>query len=116
MTCALELTIDALEASTTRLATSLSWRVAEDTSRIEPWIRSTKRLKASASSPNSSLVCIARRLVRSPSPWAMSCMAQPRVRSGFISTRISMLNRKMMQTTTTSVAMSAEVRNSLSMA
>jgi hypothetical protein len=39
------LSIEEFEALTTRWATSLTWPVAEDTSRIESWIRSTKRLK-----------------------------------------------------------------------
>ncbi|MNC81610.1 hypothetical protein D3C75_1347910 [compost metagenome] len=52
--CSSELTIEELEALTTRRATSLTCSVAEDTSRIEVWIRSTKRLKAVPRMPNSS--------------------------------------------------------------
>ncbi|MNN78379.1 hypothetical protein D3C81_1949310 [compost metagenome] len=96
------------------MATWFTWLVAEDTSLMEPWIRSTKRLNALASSPNSSWAWIARRRVRSPSPWAMSCMARPIMCSGCISTRISMPRRIMMITTAITVAMMAEARNSLS--
>ncbi|MNH29296.1 hypothetical protein D3C79_895210 [compost metagenome] len=52
--CWSELNIDELEAATTRNATSLTCPVAEDTSRIEVWMRSTKRLNDSPSAPNSS--------------------------------------------------------------
>ncbi|MCY1372678.1 hypothetical protein D9M69_599040 [compost metagenome] len=52
--CWSELNIDEFEAATTRSATSLTWPVAEDTSMIEVWMRSTKRLNDSPSAPNSS--------------------------------------------------------------
>ncbi|MNG26306.1 hypothetical protein D3C84_1112750 [compost metagenome] len=73
-------------------------------------------MKAVASSPNSSVEWIARRLVRSPSPWAMSCMALPITCSGCISRRISMLSNRMISTTAMTVATMAEARNSLSSA
>ncbi len=112
--CSSELAIEEFEAFTTSCATSCSWRAVPATSRIDSWIRSTKRLKALANVPNSSLLVTRRRLVRSPSPWAMSCMARPMSVSGCISTRISMPRRSMMPTTAISVATIAEVRNSLS--
>jgi methyl-accepting chemotaxis protein len=114
--CSSELFIEAFEAATTRRATSLTRVVAEDTSRIEAWMRSTKRLKACASSPNSSAAWIWMRRVRSPSPWAMSRMAAPSWVSGRISTRISTPSRHTISTTATSVATSAEARNSRSAA
>ncbi|MNR68228.1 hypothetical protein D3C85_1926590 [compost metagenome] len=43
-------------------------------------------------------------------------MARPMVSSGCISTRISMPSRAMMNTTAITMAISAEVRNSLSIA
>ncbi len=52
--CSSELAIDEFEALMTRNATSLTCSVADDTSRIEPWMRSTKRLKAVPRMPNSS--------------------------------------------------------------
>ncbi|MNI73765.1 hypothetical protein D3C73_1297950 [compost metagenome] len=106
--------IDELEAATTRRATSLTWPVAEDTSLIEVWMRSTKRLNDRPSAPNSSWPWMARRLVRSPSPSAMSCMARPMVSSGCIRKLISMPSKVMMISTAITMAMIAEVRNSLS--
>ncbi|MNN27565.1 hypothetical protein D3C81_1411040 [compost metagenome] len=79
-------------------------------------MRSTKRLNEVPSAPNSSLPWITRRLVRSPSPSAMSCIARPMVSNGCISTRMSMPSRAMMITTAITMAISAEVRNSLSIA
>ena len=61
-----------------------------------------------ARTPNSSLLVTLRRLVRSPSPWAMSCMARPMSVSGCISTRISMPRRRTMATTAISAATIAE--------
>ncbi len=110
LACSPELAIDELDAASTRLTTSCTCWVAEDTSRMEPWMRSTKRLKAPASWPNSSFDCTARRRVRSPSPSAMLAMARPMSVSGRISTRISMPSRVMMNSTATAVATKAEVR------
>ena len=55
---------------------TLSEAFPDSTPRIEPWIRSTNRLNAVPRTPNSSLLWMVRRLVRSPSPSAMSAMAQ----------------------------------------
>ncbi|MNN57265.1 hypothetical protein D3C81_1722450 [compost metagenome] len=74
-------------------------------------MRSTNWLKAPPSSPNSSLLSTARRRVRSPSPWAMSCMARPMVVSGRISTWINRLSSTAMAVTATNMAIKAEVRN-----
>ncbi|MCY1381599.1 hypothetical protein D9M69_695260 [compost metagenome] len=52
--CWSALKIDALEALTTRRATSLTWPLAEATSRIDSWMRSTKRLNDWPRLPNSS--------------------------------------------------------------
>ncbi|MCY1460677.1 hypothetical protein D9M71_782540 [compost metagenome] len=116
MLCSSEPVIDALEALTTFSDRSCTRRVAEDTSLIEAWMRSTKRLNEVASSPNSSLFCTVRRRVRSPSPSAMSRMARPMVVSGLISTGISRPSRPAMAATAMSMAMIAEVRNWLSAA
>ncbi len=43
--CSSELAIEEFEAFTTSCATSCSWRAVPATSRIDSWIRSTKRLK-----------------------------------------------------------------------
>ncbi len=116
LACSSELTIEAFEALSTRCATSWTACVADETSRIEPWIRSTKRLKDVASSPNSSRDCTSSRRVRSPSPSAILAIARPMSVSGPISTRMSMPSSIRMKTTATTVTISAEVRKLVKLA
>ncbi|MNT48275.1 hypothetical protein D3C72_1850470 [compost metagenome] len=96
--------------------TSFTWAVADDTSRIDSWMRSTNLLNEAASVPNSSTPCTLRRRVRSLSPAAMSCMARPITCRGIIRTRISRPSRAMITTTAMIMATSAEARTSFSMA
>ena len=110
--CSLELVMEAFDACTTVLTRSCTSRVAEATSRIDLWMRSTKRLKASASSPNSSRESIDRRWVRSPSPSAMPLMAWLITCSGRSRMRISPPSSRRMATTPMMVDISADTRNS----
>ncbi|MOA07953.1 hypothetical protein D3C78_1276850 [compost metagenome] len=64
-----------LEAVRTLLVASFREFVVDETSVMEAWIRSPKRLKLTANWPNSSLDRIDKRRVRSPSPWAISSIA-----------------------------------------